>query len=130
MSTVAIQTRGGVTVAALPADVDIANADLVREEIALAVPNQAAGLVIDLGATRYLDSAGIEVLFHLRERLANRRQRLSLRVPTDSQLMRVLKLTGVDRVIPIHPELAEALAGVSGSEAIEPAGREQLDKPV
>jgi anti-sigma B factor antagonist len=127
---VAIHTRGGVTVAALPADVDVANADLVRDEIALAVPNRAAGLVIDLGATRYLDSAGIEVLFHLREQLANRRQRLSLRVPAESHLIRVLKLTGVDRVIPIHPDLAEALAGVGGAEAIEPAARKQLDNPV
>jgi anti-sigma B factor antagonist len=127
VSAVEIHSHGGVTVAALPADVDVANAELVRDEIALAVTNEARGLVIDFGATRYLDSAGIEIVFQLREQLANRRQRLALRVPADSQLTRVLSLTGVDRVIPIHPELTEAVAAVGGAET---AIRNQLDNPV
>jgi anti-anti-sigma factor len=75
------------------------------------VPNDALGLVIDLGGCRYLDSAGIEVVFDLSRRLGRRRQQLRLVVPASSPLGRVLELTEVASVAPIHEGLDSALAG-------------------
>jgi anti-anti-sigma regulatory factor len=66
--------------------------------------------VVDLSATRYLDSAAIELLFELARRLGRRRQALRLALPSDSPLRRVLSLTDVESVAPVFDSADEALA--------------------
>jgi len=107
---VAIERRGGTIVARLSGEVDMTNATRVREELLVSVPNDALALVIDLDGCRYLDSAAIEVVFDLARRLGRRRQGLRLVVPPTSPLRRVLTLTEVDSVAPIHETLDAALA--------------------
>jgi anti-sigma B factor antagonist len=97
-------------VATLAGEVDMTNADYVRDELTGQVPNDAHALVIDLSATQYLDSAAVELLFELSRRLGRRRQELRLVVPADSPLTRLLALTDVASVAPVHSELAAALA--------------------
>jgi anti-anti-sigma factor len=86
------------------------NAARVREQLLDAVPNDALALVVDLGDCRYLDSAAIEVIFDLSRRLQRRRQELRLVVPDSSPLGRVLVLTDVNSVAPVHPSLESAFA--------------------
>ncbi len=97
-------------VATLAGEVDMTNAEFVRDQITAQVPNDAHALVIDLSATQYLDSAAIELLFELSRRLGRRRQQLRLVVPESSPLTRLLTLTDVGSVAPVHSELAEALS--------------------
>ena len=113
---VSFEDRAGVTVARLPADVDAANADAVSAEIMANTGNQSPALVIDLTATRYLDSAGIDMLFRLHERLQARRQRLLVVVPEDAAVMRVLRIVAVPDVMPVHQTLDSALRSVGGPE--------------
>ena len=87
------------------------NASSVRDQLLDSVPNDAFTLVIDLHECRYLDSAGIEILFDLARRLGRRRQQLRLVVPPGSPLMRVLELTEVGTAAPIHETLDSAAAG-------------------
>ena len=87
------------------------NAEYVREELLRSVPNEALLLVVDLEHTRYLDSAAIELLFDLARRLGRRRQGLRLVLPPGSPLKRVLVLTEVGSVAPLHDTLDSALAG-------------------
>ena len=107
---VAIERRGGAVVAHLSGEVDMTNAARVREELLVSVPNDAISLVIDLDGCRYLDSAAIEVIFDLARRLARRRQELRLVVPPSSPLARVLTLTDIGSVAPVHETLDSALA--------------------
>jgi anti-sigma B factor antagonist len=107
---VAIERRGGAIVAHLSGEVDMTNAARVREELLVSVPNDAIVLVIDLAECRYLDSAAIEVAFELARRLGRRRQELKLVVPASSPLLRVLTLTDVNSVAPLHETLDSALA--------------------
>ena len=86
------------------------NAARVREELLVSVPNDALSLVIDLDGCRYLDSAAIEVVFDLARRLGRRRQELKLVLPPSSPLARVLMLTEVHSVAPVHETLDSALA--------------------
>ncbi len=95
----------------LGGEIDMTNAAYVRDELLASVPNDALALVIDLSGCRYLDSAGIEILFDLSRRLARRRQQLLLVVPAESPLRRVLGLTEVESAAPIHEALDSALAG-------------------
>jgi anti-anti-sigma factor len=90
--------------------VNMADAGYVRDELLGAVPNDVLALVLDLGSCRYLDSAAIEVVFDLSRRLGRRRQELRLVVPDSSPLGRVLTLTDVGSVAPLHPSLDAALA--------------------
>ena len=105
------ERHGDSVVARLSGEVDMTNSSYVGEELTGSVPNDAGGLVIDLTATRYLDSAAIELLFDLSRRLGRRRQSLSLVLPDDSPLRRVLTLTGIETAAPVHQTLDSALAG-------------------
>jgi anti-sigma B factor antagonist len=107
---VAIERQGGAVVAHLSGEVDMTNAARVREELLVSVPNDALALVIDLDGCRYLDSAAIEVIFDLARRLGRRRQELKLVLPPGSPLSRVLTLTEVHSVAPVHETLDSALA--------------------
>ena len=113
MSTLAeidVERRGGTVVAGLSGEVDMTNAARVREQLLGAVPNDVLALVVDLQGCRYLDSAAIEVVFDLARRLQRRRQELRLVVPDSSPLSRVLVLTDVNSVAPVHPTVESALA--------------------
>jgi anti-anti-sigma factor len=113
VSFVQVRTIDGVPVASLPGDVDSANAAEVLQELTREVSNEPAGLVVDLTETRYLDSAGIEVLFRLRDKLANRRQRLAVVVPGGSHLRRLLELTGLDKAVTLTDEIPAAVSAVT-----------------
>ena len=106
---IAVERSGQALVARLRGEVDMTNASFVREELTSSVPNDAHALVVELGEARYLDSAAIEVLFELSRRLGRRRQELRLVVPSSSPLRRLLALTDVESVAPMHESLAEAL---------------------
>jgi anti-anti-sigma factor len=107
---VAVERHGAAVVARLSGEVDMANASYVHDELLRSVPNEAISLVIDLTETRYLDSAGIALLFDVAKRLAHRRQSLRLVLPQGSPLERVLELTEVASVAPVHRTLDSALA--------------------
>jgi anti-anti-sigma factor len=92
---------GDAVLAHLRGEVDLANARSVKEKLFDAVPNTASGLVLDLSATDHLDSSGVRLIFELDERLSTRRQTLELVVPDESNIRRVLRLTGVHRVVPM-----------------------------
>lgn len=104
-----VERDGHTVVARLSGEVDMTNAEYVRDELTAAVPNDVHALVIDLSGAHYLDSAAIELLFELSRRLGRRRQELRLVVPGGSSLTRLLTLTDVGSVAPIHQSLAAAL---------------------
>lgn len=110
LADIAIERHGGTVVGRLRGEVDMTNAALVRDQLLDAVPNDVLVLVVDLEDCRYLDSAAIEVVFDLSRRLGRRRQELRLVVPESSPLGRVLLLTDVNSVAPVHSTLEAALA--------------------
>jgi anti-anti-sigma factor len=107
-------TMGGeeVVVVRIEEEVDLANADRLGTQAAMAVPNSAAGLVIDLSGASYIDSAGIGLLFQLRERLQRRRQHLAVVVPDESPVGRVLVVSALDRVVDLAASVEEASSRV------------------
>jgi anti-anti-sigma factor len=110
VAEIAVERRGSSVIARLSGEVDMTNAGYVRDELLGAVPNDVLALVLDLEGCRYLDSAAIEVIFDLSRRLGRRRQELRLVVPVSSPLGRVLTLTDVGSVAPVHANLDSALA--------------------
>jgi anti-anti-sigma factor len=104
-----IEERDGVVVAAISGEIDSSNATDLRLALSEKLPSSATALILDLTATEYLDSSGIQLLFELGRRLSARRQRMRLVVPGTAPMRRVLELTAVDSVAPMDPDLKTAL---------------------
>jgi anti-sigma B factor antagonist len=109
MSRLEIERVDGVPIAHLSEDIDAANVGAVRQQLAEALGPDALALVIDLSDVRYLDSAGIDMLLRLSDRLGHRRAKLFLVIPEKSQLKRLVALVGLPEVIVIHPTRSAAL---------------------
>lgn len=88
---------GPVPVARVTGEIDLANAARARDDL-LAIAADAEGLVVDLTAVPYLDSAGVRILFHLARDLRRRDQTLIVTLPVGSPLRRVLKITSFHEV--------------------------------
>lgn len=118
----------GVAVTRLPVDVDAANAARLRDELAACVPVAGRDLVVDLAQTRYLDSAGIDMLFRLAQRLSERRAALRVVIPPDSMLVRLASVVGLQRAMPVYDSVEEAVAQARPSveAAADPADADQL----
>ncbi len=112
LARVTFEHHDGIPVAHLEGEVDAANARQVLGQILEPLANSGHGLILDLTATRYLDSAGINVLFELDDLLAARRQSFALLVDAGSPLGRILDLSGVRGTVAIHDALTGALDGV------------------
>lgn len=112
MSLVRIREEhaGDVAIAAVEGEIDAADAAEVAARLRAPLTNRTAALLVDLSATTYLDSAGINVLFALRDELRRRRQVLHLVVVPESPIARMVSISGLDAVVPVHPSRQGALA--------------------
>lgn len=102
----------GVPVVAIAGEVDISNAPRVGAALERAQAGDPPGVAVDLRETRYLDSAGVRLLFDLRRRLLTRRSRLVLILADGGPAESVLRHTGLLDVVPTAPTLEPALAAV------------------
>ena len=101
-----------VPVAALSGEFDVLEASRLRERLTSAVRNQDLGLVLDLTAVSYIDSAVINVMFELAERLSTRQLRLALVVPEGGLVERVLGIVNIDAVADVQRELEPAIDAI------------------
>ena len=91
-------------------EIDASNARWLEDRLRAPLTNQLDGLVVDLTATTYLDSAGIALLFDLATELRQHQQQLRLVVAEESPIARMVRLTGLADAVPTHPALEAALA--------------------
>jgi anti-sigma B factor antagonist len=110
MTHLDIEQIDGVPIAHLKEDLDAANAAIVERGLADAIGPAALSLVVDLSRVRYVDSAGIDMLLRLSDRLDRRRNKLILIIPDSSQLKRLAMIVGLPDAIATHPSLDDALA--------------------
>jgi anti-sigma B factor antagonist len=108
VNAVLIEHIDGVPIARVRDDIDAATVGDIQTQLDGTLGPEAFSLIIDLSRTTYIDSAGIDMLLRLGERLTQRRATLMLVVPPESQLIRLLRLVGLDRAIPVHPTVPEA----------------------
>jgi anti-anti-sigma factor len=109
MSLLYLERIDLVPIAHVKEDIDAANVTTIQQQLADALGPDASSLVIDLSATRYVDSAGIDMLLRLGDRLDHRRAKLILVIPDASQLKRLAAIVGLPDAVAIHPTLSAAL---------------------
>jgi anti-sigma B factor antagonist len=101
---------GQVAVVTLPVEIDVTNADAVREELLAVMDHGAALLIADMSKTNFCDSAGVSALVRAFRRAATSGSAMRLVVSTPA-VQRVLSITGVDRLLDMFPSVAASLAG-------------------
>jgi anti-anti-sigma factor len=106
-----------VVVARVTGEIDLSNADSIENAVAEATPNHALALILDVSALDYLDSAGIHLVYKLREKLRARGQTLRLVIPADSPANDALRLAGVSRNVDTAETLDAAIAEFSTDAA-------------
>ncbi len=96
-------------IVSLPAEIDIASAEDVGEQLRAAFAPGVTVVIADLGSTVFCDSSGARqlVLAHKRAVVSNREL---LVVTSSAGVLRALAILGLDRVLEIYPDLAAALA--------------------
>ena len=117
LADIQFSDRERVVIARLSGEIDLSNADSIENAIAEATPNQALALILDVSALDYLDSAGIHLVYKLREKLRARGQTLRLVIQDDSPANDALRLAGVPRNIETAATVDAAIAEFSAESA-------------
>jgi anti-sigma B factor antagonist len=94
----------------MPAEIDLANAARVGEQLCAAAVTGVTVIVADLTATQFCDSAGIRTLLRARDSVAARQAQLRLAVARDGAVRRALQAIGLQHVLPMYPTVEAALA--------------------
>ena len=97
-------------------DLDLHNADGLRRELAAVVDRRPATVVVDLLAVSLLDSTALRVLVEQAKHLRGHGASLVL-VSDDPRTLRVLEVTGLDRVFVVEHALRLALERILGGDA-------------
>jgi anti-anti-sigma factor len=117
MALVADPQQVPAVVVALPAEIDMANADRAGQQLGSDIAPGVRTVIADMTATRFCDSSGISMLVRARKQAAANGTELRLVVASPA-VLRTLTLAGLDDLLPTYPSLSQALAAppAPGSE--------------
>lgn len=97
----------------MPAEIDVTNADEIREVLRAAASRSSSVLVIDMSATTFCDSAGVQAIVDAYKELDARNRRAATHTQlrlVASAVRRIITLVGVDQLIPVYATVEAALA--------------------
>jgi anti-sigma B factor antagonist len=101
----------GLDVVEVFGELDVYTAPLLREKLALALAEATAGVIVDLDGVDFMDSTGLGLLIgaHRRAVLAGGVLRIVCSRP---EILRTLRISGLDQVLVVERSLAAALAAL------------------
>lgn len=88
-------------------EIDVTTAVVLDDALERAAA-AAPVVVADLSAVAFLDSTGINTLLRAHHQMVARASRLAL-ADASPPVLRILEITGVNEVIPLHNTVAQAL---------------------
>ncbi|MEU5538171.1 anti-sigma factor antagonist [Streptomyces sp. NPDC020362] len=103
-----IREHRGHTVLEFRGEIDIVAATEIAPALDRATGRDGVRVVIDLRAVEFFDCSGLRLLYRARSRVLERGGRLHL-VCTHPLTLRVLRVTGLSRLLPPQPSLDAAL---------------------
>lgn len=106
------ERSGGVVVIRLVGELDMATVVQLRQAVTEALETAATSVVLDLSALTFVDSSGIGALVGASRRFQELGCSFALHAPTRS-VLKALRLTGVDRLMPIEPQVVAPDGGTS-----------------
>ena len=109
MAPVADPHQLPAVVVALPAEIDMASASRIGQQLGSALAPGVRAVIADMSATRFCDSSGISMLVRAHKQAAANETQLRL-VVRSASVLRALTLVRMDYLLPIYPSLSQALA--------------------
>lgn len=107
---VATSEHEGTRVVTVGGEVDVYTARLLRDALDQQIAAGHIRLVVDLDAVNFMDSTGLGVLVGRLKLVRNQNGWLRL-VCSNERVLKVFRLTGLDKVFTIATDLAAAVAG-------------------
>ena len=101
-----IERADGAVVVSLAGELDLYNANAVRDVLLECCAESPDRLIIDLSGVKFIDSTALGVLIEARTRMPNRRGFL-LAAP-GLETRRALEISGLDRHFAVHESLDDA----------------------
>jgi len=99
----------GWTVVSVYGELDVATSPTLRERLISLVGEGSACLVLDLEGVDFLDSTGLGTIVSALKRARTHDGDLRL-VCTQSRIRRLFEITGLDKAVPLHASLDDAVA--------------------
>lgn len=112
-----VRRHRGHTVLEFRGEIDIASAAEIAPHLDRETVRPGARVVLDLGGIEFFDCSGLRLLYQARSQVLDAGGQVHL-VCTHPLTLRMLRITGLTRLLPPWPTLDEALGPVS-----RPAGR-------
>jgi anti-sigma B factor antagonist len=98
------------TLVAVAGEADVTNRDDLRDVLDAEVTLRPATLILDLAGLRFMDSSALHVILQANRALDRQGGVMALVAPQVA-VAKMLKLTTADRLVPVFPSVAEAVAG-------------------
>jgi anti-anti-sigma factor len=103
-----VEARDGAVVLFLAGELDLYNAEELRAALGKAIAAAPTRVVVDLSAVEFIDSTALGALVEARGQLGPDGLRLAA---PQLGTRRTLQVSGLDRHLPVHDTLDDALAG-------------------
>jgi anti-sigma B factor antagonist len=110
---VVAQYRPDVIVLAISGELDAASAPMLRAHVGFALGRRPAHLILDLAGLRFCDAAGLSVFAMARNAATRDGASLAL-AAVPRPVTRLLKMTGMDRVLEVYSSVAAAALQMPG----------------
>jgi anti-sigma B factor antagonist len=110
----------GFTVIAVSGEIDVYTAPKLREKLITLVEEGSYQLIVDMEGVEFLDSTGLGVLVGGLKRVRAHDGWIDL-VCTQSRILRIFKITGLNKVFAIHNSVADAIAAHTPEDSAEEA---------
>lgn len=99
----------GFTVVTVSGEIDVYTAPKLREKLISLVETGSCQLIMDMEGVEFLDSTGLGVLVGGLKRIRAQDGWIDL-VCTQHRILRIFKITGLNKVFSIHNSVPEAVA--------------------
>jgi len=114
------RTAGGIAVITAPASFDIYTAPEVRDLTIQLQRDGATVIVIDLGAVTFMDSTALGLIVVAHKRLTSAGGTLAV-AGASEPVTRMFRVTGLTRLIPMHPTTGDAIRQASTGKRVNDA---------
>jgi anti-sigma B factor antagonist len=103
---------------AVSGELDLPSAGHVQERLAELIEDDARRIVVDLMGVNFIDSAGLGVLLSATKAMRSNGGELVL-AADDRRILRLLEITGLDRIMRVEASFVEAVDYVVQSRRVD-----------
>lgn len=98
---------GDVCSVVLDGEIDVYTAPRLKEELVAAIDGGCANIIVDMEGVGFIDSSGLGVLVSAQRR-ARERDGVVRIVCSRENILKIFRITGLDKVFPIFADAGEA----------------------